>query len=218
MNGASYPVIMNPTAGGGRLLNHKIALAEAARRHGAKLDWWYTERPGHGEELARTAAAQGHTLVFSFGGDGSYNEVARGLIGSECSLGVLPGGTASVLVHELGIPRPPAAALEALLGGSDQQMSVGCTDRDELFLLMVSAGPDAVVLERLVPRLKKWGGRYGIALQGLYEVCFGSAFPKLKIECDGSAVEGSWVNAGNCRRYGGAVIMTPGADLFTPGF
>ncbi len=213
-----YPVIMNPIAGGGRLLKQKKALEEAAWRNGSKLDWWYTEGPGHGEELAREAAKQGHSLVFSFGGDGSYNEVARGLAGSSCSLGILPGGTASVLVYELGIPRPPAAALEALLGGHDESMSAGHTNQGELFLLMVSAGPDAVVLERLVPSLKKWGGRFGIAMQGLYEVCFGSAFPKLKIECENSDVEGSWVTVGNCRRYAGAFMMTPGADPFAPGF
>ncbi len=214
----SHPVIMNPIAGGGRLLSQKIVLEQVAQRLGTKLDWWFTEGPGHGEDLARTAAAEGYRLVFSFGGDGSYNEVARGLLGTECSLGVLPGGTASVLVHELGIPRPPSAALEALLEGHDKRMPVGRTDQGEIYLLMVSAGPDAVVLDRLVPSLKKRGGRFGIALQGLYEVCFGSPFPKLRIECDGSVFEGSWAVAGNCRRYGGAFLMTPGADPFTPGF
>lgn len=218
MECGTFPVIMNPTAGGGRLLRWRDRLEETARIHGVELEWWFTEHRGHGEQLARQAAEQGATLVFAFGGDGSYNEVARGLTGSACAMGVLPGGTASVLVTELGIPRPATRALVALLAGRDRSMHVGRTSAGETILLMLSAGPDAVVLERLMPMVKKIGGRYGIAAQALAELAFGRRMPTIRVTVEGRVIEGGWVVIGNARCYGGPFRATPGADPFTPGF
>ena len=141
----SIPVIMNPIAGGGRLLRAQAAVEAAARDCDATLEWWPTRGPGHGEELARSAARQARPLVLAYGGDGTYNEVARGLLGSASAIGVVPGGTTSVLAHEFDVPRPAERAVAALLNGEDRAMRVGRTDRGEVFLLMLSAGPDSLI-------------------------------------------------------------------------
>ncbi|MEJ2190572.1 MAG: acylglycerol kinase family protein, partial [Acidobacteriota bacterium] len=85
------PIILNPSAGGGRLLRARRSLEEAADKARAEIEWWTTTGPGHAEELARRAAAEDRPLVFAFGGDGTYNEVARGLLGSATAMGILPG-------------------------------------------------------------------------------------------------------------------------------
>ena len=213
----AIPVIMNPTAGGGRLLRRSMDLDAAARHCGVTLDWRHTERRGHGEELAREAAGEGHALVFAYGGDGTYNEVARGLLGSDTALGVLPGGTTSVLAYEFGIPRPAALAVESLLGGRDRPMRVGRTDRGEIFLLMLSSGPDVVVLERLSDRIKKIG-RPGVALQAVRELVRFRSMPSLSVTAAGATMTGGWVIVGTARCYAGPYHATPGADPFAPTF
>ncbi len=100
------PVILNPTAGGGRLLREQEGLHAVAADCGFELDIWISESPTHTIELAERAAATEIPLVLAYGGDGTYNEVARGLLGSSTALGVLPGGTTSVLAYEFGVPRP----------------------------------------------------------------------------------------------------------------
>ena len=52
-------------------------------------------------------------------------------------MGVLPGGTTSVLAYELGVPRPSSRAVTALLKGEDRAMRVGRSDRGDLVLLML---------------------------------------------------------------------------------
>src|SRR5262245_31000010 len=52
-----------------------------------------TNRRGHASRLAQGAAAQGFDLVVALGGDGTLNEVANGLAGTQTALGVLPGGS-----------------------------------------------------------------------------------------------------------------------------
>jgi diacylglycerol kinase family enzyme len=192
-------------------------LDRAAHGCGLKLDWQHTEHRGHGTELARRAAADGAPLVLAYGGDGTYNEVACGLLGSDTALGVLPGGTTSVLAYEFGIPRPAAHALEALVVGRDRAVRVGRTDRGEVFLLMLSSGPDVVVLEHLSPSLKKIG-RPGIALQAVRELLRFAALPAVEVSTGGVCIAGGWAIVGTARCYGGPYHATPGANPFAPDF
>lgn len=213
----SIPIVFNPTAGGGRLLRDRDAMNAAAHETGHQLDWLATQERGHGEELARQAAAEGHRLVLAFGGDGTYNEVARGLMGTPTALGVLPGGTTSVLAYEFGMARPAPHALKELFDGSDRSMRLGRTDRGDVFLLMVSAGPDAIVVRNVADRLKWLGGRSGVAAQAIVELMRARPLPRMKATIDQRAVDGGWVIVGNSRCYGGPYHATPGADPFTDG-
>jgi diacylglycerol kinase family enzyme len=192
-------------------------LDAAARGCGLRLDWRYTEHQGHGAEIAREAAKQGCPLVFAYGGDGTYNEVARGLLGSDTALGILPGGTTSVLAYEFGIPRPASRALESLVLGRDRLVRVGRTDRGEIFLLMLSSGPDVVVLEHLGPTLKQIG-RTGVALQALRELFRLRAMPSFQVRVGATTTTAGWAIVGTARCYGGPYHATPGADPFAPSF
>jgi len=213
----SIPIIVNPTAGGGRLLRTVADLDAAAGRCGVELDWRHTKHRGHGEELARQAAKEGKPLVFAYGGDGTYNEVARGLLGSDTALGILPGGTTSVLAYEFGIPRPATLAVEALIIGRDRCMRVGRTDRGEIFLIMLSSGPDVVVLESLGAGLKKVG-RSGIALQAFREFARFRSMPSFEVIARGRTLPAGWAIIGTSRCYAGPYHATPGANPFAPTF
>jgi diacylglycerol kinase (ATP) len=208
------PLILNPTAGGGRLLRVLGAATRAAELTGHELEIWETRGPSHAAELASLAAGRGEPLVLAFGGDGTYNDVARGLIGSSTSLGVVPGGTTSVLAYELGVPRPAPRAVAALLAGEDRAMRVGRSDHGDLVLLMLSAGPDSYVLERLRPSFKRLGGRVGVALQALVEAVGMNDFQRVRVVTDGAVEEAGWVIIGNSRCYAGRHHATPGADPF----
>jgi diacylglycerol kinase (ATP) len=214
----SIPVILNPTAGGGRLLRHKLELSAVARGRGVELEWWLTEQQGHGEQLARRAAAEGHHLVLAWGGDGTYNEVARGLVGSATAMGALPGGSTSVLAYEFGVPRPAPRALDSLLRGADRAMRVGRSDRGDLVLLMLSAGVDAVIVEEAFRKRRRNDGKTGIAVQTVRELMRRRPLPRLRVRTEGGAIEGGWAIVGNARCYGGPFRATPGADPFAPGF
>jgi diacylglycerol kinase family enzyme len=209
---SQIPVILNPIAGGGRLLRRRVRLEEAARRQNVELVWWPTEHRGHGETLARQAAEQGFPLVFAFGGDGTYNEVARGLLGSSTALGPLPGGTTSVLVYEFEIGRPPERALEELIAGTDRKIRVGRTNRGEIFVLMLSAGPDTLVLANLGPRLKRLGGRVGVAAQAVVELLSRRSMPEFLIREKERVFSAGWAIIGNSRCYAGPFHATPGAE------
>ncbi len=212
------PVIFNPTAGGGRARRKRKDLETVASRREISLDWRATRAPGHATQLAAQAADEAHPLIFAFGGDGTYNEVARGLLGRETTMGVLPAGTTSVLAYEFEIPRPVGRGMLALLDGEDREMHVGSTDRGEIFLIMLSAGPDSMVLQRLYPFLKILGGRVGVAAQGVLELFRPRRMPAFALRVGEVKMAAGWAIVGKSRSYAGPFEATPGADPFAPAF
>ncbi len=212
----SLPVVLNPVARGGRRKPPAEDLERAAGERGWRIEWWPTEGPGHASELAARAARDGCEALGVWGGDGTYNEAARGLVGSATALLALPGGTTSVLAYELAIPHEPVEALARLLEGERRAMAVGRTDAGQLFLLMLSAGPDSVILANLPPVLKLRGGKAGIGAQAMVEFARGN-LPRFTVTADGASLDASWCLVGNGRSYAGPFAATPGADPFTTG-
>ncbi len=95
-------VIVNPHATTvSDRLKHLVVYALQARYRVDAVD---TDAPAHATELCRAAAREGYDVVVAFGGDGTVNEAANGLAGSRTPLTCLPGGSANVYCHLLGIP------------------------------------------------------------------------------------------------------------------
>ncbi|HPC84235.1 MAG TPA: diacylglycerol kinase family protein [Thermoanaerobaculaceae bacterium] len=210
------PCIVNPVSRGGRARPPQKALQSAAAECGWVLEWWPTRAPGHATELAARAAGAGHPIVAVWGGDGTYNEAARGLLNTDSALLILPGGTTSVLAFELGVPHRPVEALRLQLDGERRAMAAARTDRGQVFLIMLSAGPDSLILQRMPDLLKRRFGKVGIGVQAVAEFVRGR-LPRFRVVLDDGEIDASWCIAGNARCYGGPYHATPGADPFSPG-
>ncbi len=64
----------------------------------------FTEFRGHAAEIARQCVADGVDVVVAVGGDGTVNEVAGALVGTETALGIVPCGSGNGLARHLRIP------------------------------------------------------------------------------------------------------------------
>ncbi|TMM10070.1 MAG: diacylglycerol kinase family lipid kinase [Actinobacteria bacterium] len=154
-------VIVNPYATTvSDRLKHLVVYALQGRYSVEAVD---TEARAHATEICREAAAEGYDVVVAFGGDGTVNEAANGLIGSDTPLTVLPGGSTNVLCRTFGIPADVVDATEHLLGMADRfqpvRIDLGRAG-DRYFTFTAGIGLDASVVERVDahPRLK---ARYG---------------------------------------------------------
>jgi diacylglycerol kinase family enzyme len=156
-------VIVNPyaTTVSDRLKN----LVVYALRGSYLVDAIDTESRDHATELCRQAAKDGYDVVVAFGGDGTVNEAANGLVGSDTALTCLPGGRTNVYCRLLGIPTDPVDATEHLLGLADdwQPRRVDIARMNErYFTFSAGVGLDASVVERVDahPRLKARVGEW----------------------------------------------------------
>jgi diacylglycerol kinase family enzyme len=156
-------IIVNPyaTTVSDRLKN----LVVYALRGRYEVDAIDTNARGHATELSREAAREGYDVVVAFGGDGTVNEAANGLIGSNTPLCCLPGGRANVYCRMLGIPTDVVDATEHLLLMADDwrpaRVDVGSVN-ERAFLFSAGAGLDASVVERVDahPHLKARFGEW----------------------------------------------------------
>ena len=121
-NGRKGVVIYNPAAGRGKTAPLR---GEAERRLGAAWEWRPTERAGHAVELARQAASEGFPCVAAFGGDGTVGDVARGILGSNAALGIIPMGTGNDVARNLGLPLDLNVACDTLIVGRTRRVDMG---------------------------------------------------------------------------------------------
>jgi diacylglycerol kinase family enzyme len=157
-------------------LRHLVVYALQGRFEVDAVD---TEARGHATELCREAAHEGYDVVVAFGGDGTVNEAANGLLGSPTPLTCLPGGSANVFAKMLGIPGELVDATEHLLALADEWRPrrvdlgvVSASGREgtndhriadrRCFTFASGLGVDASVVERVDanPRLKARLGAY----------------------------------------------------------
>ncbi len=202
-----YPLIFNPQA---RSRRARRALA-FLMKHAGELALYATNHPGEARELAARFAAAGEPAVIAAGGDGTVNEVAQGLAGGTCALGVLPVGTMNVFARELGFPLND---LERCF----QLIKTGRTVEIDLFqangspfVQMAGVGIDAKIIEDTSWQSKKALGPLAYVLTAVRVL--GKRPPLLEVLCDdGRREKGVAVLMGNGALYGGGFRVFPEAD------
>jgi diacylglycerol kinase family enzyme len=111
-----------------------------------------TEKREHATQICREAAREGYDVVVAFGGDGTVNEAANGLAGSQTPLTALPGGSTNVWARTLGIPNDVVDATEHLLRMADEfrprPVDLGLANSRH-FVFASGVGLDASVVERV---------------------------------------------------------------------
>lgn len=211
----SIHVIFNPLAGARRraMLDR---VATYLRASGAEVLIEETRAPGHATELARGAAQRGDAdVIVAAGGDGTINEVARGLIGQGVPLGIIPLGTANILAAEIGLKRDPGDIADMILSGPAELIGTGLVD-GQIFLLMVGIGFDGEVVHNITPAQKRRWSRLAFLYEGMKLWLRGPGH-EIALLADGKPYRAAWVIAMNGKRFAGDFILAPQNDIAEPG-
>ena len=193
--------IVNPISGQGRKKRIISRLTEA----GYKVVC--TEYAGHAEKLAREAV---DSVIVAVGGDGTVNEVARGLVGTGKTLGIIPCGSGDGLARHLGISHNLSKALRTVTSGKVSPLDAGTID-GKLFFSVCGVGFDAVVSERFAKCGRRGLTSYiseGLKTWTVY------APEKYSIVIDGEKIEHEalFITIGNSNQWGNGAKITPLAD------
>jgi diacylglycerol kinase (ATP) len=205
--------ILNPRAG--LAAQRALEALRGERASWPAIDVCLTEGPGDARRLARTAADDGVEVVLAVGGDGTANETAWGLLGSETTFGVVPMGSGNGLARTLGLPLVPSEALDVLEGAVVRKMDVGMLD-DRPFLNVAGVGFDAAVGEAFHRQGRK-GGRRGILtyVRLTAAMLFSYRAQKWTLATPRERYEGRalLVTFANGRQWGAAARLAPRARL-----
>lgn len=96
--------IINPRSGAKGKAFLPAMIEQFTDKNEIDFEICFTEAPKHATVLARQAAEMKYDIVVAVGGDGSVNETAKGLLGSDTALGIVPTGSGNGMARHLKIP------------------------------------------------------------------------------------------------------------------
>jgi diacylglycerol kinase (ATP) len=192
-------VILNPTAGSPE---HIRSWQERIESLAGDCPVRVTSHTGEAEALARHAVEEGFTRIVAAGGDGTVNQVANGLAGSNATLGVLPMGSVNVFAMELGLPLYNLQRCWNIIEDTNVRLVDLPGANGKCFVQLAGVGLDAQVVKETSLAFKRSFGPLSYLISAAQIAA--RQPPKLFIESENTSVEeGSFVLVGNGRLYGG---------------
>ncbi len=193
-------LLINPKSGYGGRKRLLADLRAHMRRASLPMVEYTTTAPGDATRYAREVKGAA-AAVLVWGGDGTVNEVANGLAGTEVPIVPFPAGTENLLASELKMPGNPRGIVEVLKTGHVMHCDVGRIN-DRNFLLILGIGFDGEVVRRLA------GSRRGHISHlsyfwPIWRTFWEHDFPKMRVVADGEEIFNDYGLAfvGNISRY-----------------
>ncbi len=208
----TIPVIYNPASKGGNSAN-KGAMLQALS---PLIDLVPTGGPGDATNIAERLVRSGARQIVAAGGDGTINEVIKGVLNADSkrdvAFGVLPMGTANVFALELGLPMNHLERCWRVIERGGSRMVDVWTGNGKPFIQLAGIGFDAAVIDETSYEFKQLAGPMSYVLNAMR--IFGESHETLSVDADtlDAPIDAAFVLVGNGKRYGGPLKFFPEAE------
>jgi YegS/Rv2252/BmrU family lipid kinase len=213
-----FAVIVNPKAAGGKAIKQLPEISAVASSFAPEYLLHVTSSIEDARLRAREFANMGIERIVAVGGDGTFNEVANGILESEhrAALGIVPAGTGCDLPRSLGIPGSIKESLEFALTGDARPMDVGLartSTTERHFLNVAGLGFDAKVADR-AQRTKLLSGKKAY-IAALAQSLTDFGYIDVRIEVNGAeiATKAVFVSVANAQYLAGGFHFAPMARI-----
>ena len=207
--------IINPISGSKETQSAKRKLPKLIMQTLDSAQWLpnisFTEYAGHAVELARQYARMGFDAVVAVGGDGTVNEVARGVRDTKTALGILPMGSGNGFARHLDIPMRVNKAIEMLNHSEPISVDYGLAN-GKLFVSTCGTGFDALIADHFAGSSKRG---YATYLQNILKDAFSYNPQTYHIVGDGLDVthKAFLITFANANQWGNNAMIAPKASV-----
>jgi len=207
--------IINPVSGSKETQNAKRKLPKLIMQTLDSKQWLpnivFTERAGHAAKLAYQYARMGFDAVVAVGGDGTVNEVAQGLRGTQTALGILPMGSGNGFARHLNIPIRVNKAIEMLNHSEPISVDYGLAN-GKLFVSTCGTGFDALIADHFAGSNKRGFATY---LQNVLKDVFSYQPQTYHLVGDGIDVthKAFMITFANANQFGYEAMIAPKASV-----
>jgi YegS/Rv2252/BmrU family lipid kinase len=139
--------IVNPNSGVDREKEIQDVINACLNHDMYSYEIVHTQYRKHGIELAKDATAKNAFAVVAVGGDGSINDIVRGLLGSDTALAIIPKGSGNGMARTIGIPLKVEDAIEVINKGNAAKIDIGFAN-DRLFVSNAGVAFDALISKK----------------------------------------------------------------------
>ncbi len=207
--------IINPISGSKDTQNAKRKLPKLIMQTLDQSQWLpnisFTEYPGHATEMAYQFARMGFDAVVAVGGDGTINEIARGLRDSQTALGIIPMGSGNGFARHLNIPMRPNKAIEMINHSEPISVDYGLANGN-LFVSTCGTGFDAVIADHFAGSNKRGFATY---FQNILKDIFSYTPQTYHLVGDGLDVthKAFLITFANANQWGYEALIAPKASV-----
>jgi YegS/Rv2252/BmrU family lipid kinase len=146
--------IINPRSGVDRQKAVEKTIEECLDHREYTYEIQHTQYAKHGTLLSREAANKGAYAVVAVGGDGSVNDIVKGLIGTDTTLGIIPKGSGNGLARTLDIPLREREAIALINKGKTISIDIGYAN-EHPFISNAGVAFDALISEKFSKSLRR---------------------------------------------------------------
>jgi YegS/Rv2252/BmrU family lipid kinase len=170
----------------------------------------FSDGVSHARIIASEAVDK-YDIVVAVGGDGTVNEIASAIVGSNTALGIIPYGSGNGLARFLGIPMNPEQAIQTLGSGKVESIDSGQLN-GKPFFNMAGMGFDAHISEVFSHGKKR--GFISYIKSSLQEIATYDE-QDYRIEIDGQVYnrKAFMLSVANSSQYGNNAHISPKASV-----
>lgn len=201
--------VVNPISGAKKKLPIEQLIGTYLDKSLFDSEVYFTTSRGDAIVRSKKAVVDGFNIVVAVGGDGTINEVAQGLLGSNVALAVIPRGSGNGFANYFKIPHNPIGALNVINKTRLRCIDVGKLN-EKLFLSVAGLGFDA----RVSTAFDAFGKRGLMSYMYISLREYFSYNPKAyRIEADGEQINTTafLLTAANSTQYGNNALVAPNA-------
>jgi diacylglycerol kinase (ATP) len=203
--------VINPISGGKSKYNFPDKIDKYLDKSKFDAECVFTEYNGHGSILAAEAIKNGIEILVAVGGDGTINEVATEVDGTDKLMGIIPFGSGNGLARSLGIPLKEVQAIKRINKLHISKIDTG-TFNGRKFFNMAGIGFDAQISARFAENVKR-GLRNYIKIAFSEVSNYRSQNYHLQIDSKEYEYKAFMISIANSSQYGNNAHISPFASL-----
>lgn len=203
--------VINPISGGKTKYNFPKKIDKYLDKSKFDSEFVFTEYHGHGSVLAAEALRNGVEIIVAVGGDGTINEVATQVEGTNKLMGIIPFGSGNGLARSLGIPLGDVQALKRINKLHVSKIDSGIINGRKFFN-MAGIGFDAHISACFAENVKRGLSSYAkIAFKEVSN--YRSQHYRFNIDGKEYEHQAFMVSIANSSQYGNNAHISPFASL-----
>ena len=187
-------LIINPVAGKISIKNSVFNIIKSFAEAGYDVNVKMTLCRGDGTRIAFESVKEGCDLLVCCGGDGTFNEVASGVMqaGNSVPLGYIPAGSTNDFANSIGLSTRPERAELNIINGSEKKLDIGLINGSRYFCYVASFGAFTDVTYSVPQQYKNKLGHLAYVLAGVQDLSEIKA-RRLTYVVDGAEYRGKYI-------------------------
>ncbi|MDE6661943.1 MAG: YegS/Rv2252/BmrU family lipid kinase [Lachnospiraceae bacterium] len=190
--GKNMLFVYNPRAGKAQIRSNLLDIIDIFVKADYEVTAYPTQKPGDAIKAVKNRR-EGYDIVVCSGGDGTLDEVVRGMMRCEEKLpiGYVPAGSTNDFANSLKIPRSMIKAADVVVNGKLFKCDVGAFN-DDSFIYVAAFGIFTDVAYETKQDLKNVLGHTAYLLEGMKRLSSIKSY-HMKITCDDMELDEEYI-------------------------